>query len=408
MTPRIFVYAVATLDSKGRELAFLAQGLREEGVDVVLVDISLKGPSQIIPDISREQIAAYHPAGRRAVFGSPGREAGMAAMGEALAHFLAEEQASGRLQGAVGLGGSEGTALIAPAFRNLPLGIPKLLISTLASGNTAPYVGVSDMALLFPVTDLAGLNFLSRRILRNAAAAIAGMARIAQIATPTGPAVGLTMFGVTTPCVDRIREGLENRGMEGVVFHAVGTGGTALERLAAAGAFRAVMDITTTEIADLLAGGIFPAGPDRFAAIAEHHLPAVVSLGALDMVNFGPRESVPHRYQNRNLYAHTPLVTLMRTHAEENIAAGKHLAEILNRGNGPLIVLLPEGGLSALDAPGQPFYDPQANAALFAALEKNFLAKPHRFIRRVTWHINDPQFARAALKALDEVMNGKT
>ncbi len=399
---------MATLDSKGRELAFLCQGLREEGVDVVMVDISLKGPSQIIPDISREQIAAFHPAGRQAVFGSPGREAGMAAMGEALAHFLAEEQSAGRLQGAVGLGGSEGTALIAPAFRNLPLGIPKLLISTLASGNTAPYVGVSDMALLFPVTDLAGLNFLSRRILRNAAAAIAGMARVSQVAKPDGPAVGLTMFGVTTPCVDRIREGLESRGIEGVVFHAVGTGGIALERLAAAGSFCAVMDITTTEIADLLAGGIFAAGPDRFAAIAKHHLPAVVSVGALDMVNFGPRDSVPDRYRDRNLYAHTPLVTLMRTHVEENAAAGRVLAESLNRGQGPLIVLLPEGGISALDAPGQPFYDPQANAALFAAIENGLIAKPRRAVRRLPWHINDPQFARAALSALDEVMDGKT
>jgi uncharacterized protein (UPF0261 family) len=398
------VYAIATLDSKGRELAFVGQCMREAGAEVVLVDVCLKGPIQIIPDVSREQVAESHPAGRPAVFGVHARDESMAAMREALTRYLASEYALGRLQAVIGLGGSEGTALIAPALRALPLGVPKMLISTLASGDTRPYIGTSDLAMIFPVTDIAGLNFLSRQVLRNAACAIAGMARVGAPVKPEAPAIGLTMFGVTTACIDQIRESLEGRGWEGVVFHAVSTGGAALEELAAQGYFRAVMDLTTTEVADALLGGIYPAVPNRFDFVGVHNVPAVISVGALDMANFGPMQSVPERFQQRRLFSHTPMVTLMRTSPEENGDFGRFIAEKVNGGHGPCTILLPEKGISALDIAGGPFHDPEANEALFQALEKFFRTSEHRRIRRVPAHINDPMFARVAMIALDEVL----
>lgn len=400
--PRIM--AMATLDSKGHEIAYVAEALRDLGIEVKIADVSLRGEPQIRHDYSREEVAACHPHGRDAVFAASSREAGMAAMGEAMAKLIERELQASDLRGAIGMGGSEGSSLIAPALRRIPLGLPKLLISTLASGDTRPYVDIADMTLQFPVTDLAGLNFVSRQILRNAAAALAGMVQVAKTVKPTAPSVGMTMFGVTTLCVDRVREGLGRIGYEGVVFHAVGTGGAAMERLASEGAFQGLIDLTTTEVADALAGGIFPATPDRFEGVAKHHLPAVMSVGALDMVNFGSRDSVPGPYRLRNLYAHTPLITLMRTSMTENVAAGRFIAERINPGQGPLILLLPEGGISALDAPGQPFYDPDADAALFRALETQVKQTAHRVVRRVPWHINDPRFAAAALAAFAEVM----
>lgn len=398
------VYAIATLDSKGRELAFLGRAVREAGIDVVLVDVSLKGVPQIAPDVTRDRVAESHPSGKGHVLSSALRDSSITAMGEALTAYLGAELAAGRLQGAIGLGGSEGTSLIAPALRALPLGVPKMMVSTLASGDTRPYVGTSDLTMVFPVTDISGLNFISSRILRNAAHGIAGMARVGGAARASVPAVGLTMFGVTTPCVDMVREGLEAHGWEGVVFHAVGTGGAALEDLAARGAFRAVMDLTTTEIADSVLGGIYPAVHNRFDAVAAYDIPAVVSVGALDMANFGPRLSVPPRYRQRLLYPHTPLVTLMRTSPEENSVFGRILAERLNMGRGPCVILLPEHGISALDAPGNPFHDPEADEALFRSLEAVFRVTPIRAIRRLPCHINEPAFARAALEALDEVL----
>lgn len=401
------VYAIATLDSKGREVDYLARQAREAGAEAVVVDVSLKGPPQVTPDVTRETVAGWHPGGAAKVLGPVGKSASistMAAMGEALAAFLRSEQAAGRLAAAVGLGGSEGSALIAPALQALPLGVPKMLISTLASGHTRPYVGVSDMTLVFPVTDLAGLNSISRQVLRNAGHAVAAMARVGAPATGTAPAVGMTMFGVTTACVDRVREGLAERGWEGIAFHAVGTGGESLEALAAQGRFRALMDLTTTEVADALLGGIYPAVPNRFRAVSDHDVPAVISVGALDMVNFGPWESVPPRYLRRNLHAHTPLVTLMRTTPRENVLFARFLAERLNRGRGPWVMLLPEGGISSLDVAGGPFRDAEADAALFRALEGDLRTGGRRLVRRVPCHINDPAFARSALAALDEVL----
>lgn len=402
LRPRI--YAIATLDSKGREVEYLARQAREAGAEAVIVDVSLKGIPQVVPDIPRSEVASRHPEGPGRVTGGHAKTDAMSAMGEALTAFLRAEHEAGRLCAAVGLGGSEGSALIAPALQGLPLGVPKVLVSTLASGNTRPYVGMTDMTLVFPVTDLAGLNFISRQVLRNVAYAVAGMARVGAPVGGGAPAIGLTMFGVTTPCVDRLRERLADRGWEGVAFHAVGTGGGALESLAAQGRFRALMDITTTEVADALIGGIYPAVPNRFRAVSDHDIPAVLSVGALDMVNFGPWESVPPRFLRRNLHAHTPQVTLMRTTPQENVIFARFMAERLNRGRGPWAMLLPEKGISALDAAGCPFRDAEADEALFKALEGELKTRPGRFVRRVPFHINDAGFAGAAMAALDEIL----
>lgn len=402
LRPRI--YAIATLDSKGLEVEYLARQAREAGADTVVVDVSLKGPPQAAPDITRAQLAAWHPEGPGKVLSERGKTAAMSAITEALTAFLRAEHAAGRLAAAVGLGGSEGSALIAPALQGLPLGVPKVLVSTLASGHTRPYVGMSDMTLVFPVTDLAGLNFISRQVLRNVAYAAAGMARVGAPAGAGAPGVGITMFGVTTACVDRLRERLADRGWEGVAFHAVGTGGAAMEYLAAQGRFRALIDVTTTEVADALIGGIYPAVPNRFRAVSDHDVPAVISVGALDMVNFGPIETVPPRFLRRNLHAHTPQVTLMRTTPQENVNFARFMAERINRGRGPWAVLLPEKGISALDAAGEPFRDAEADEALFKALEGELRTRPGRVVRRVPCHINDAGFAQAAMAALDEVL----
>src|SRR5271165_4678375 len=283
------VYAVATMDTKGHELAYVADCLRAAGVSAVMVDVGVLNEPVVAPDVDRATVASFHPAaqGRNAELGAGDRSKAIAAMSQALDRFLRREHESGRLAGVIGIGGSGGTALITPAMRALPIGLPKVMVSTVASGNTAPYVGCSDITLMYSVVDVAGLNSVSRRILGNAAAAMAGMVRQAPLETVERPTLGLTMFGVTTPCVTAVRQQLENRGFDCLVFHATGTGGQAMEKLVAAGLIRGVLDITTTEVADLLVGGVFPCGHDRFEAILQARIPYVLSLGALDMVNFG-------------------------------------------------------------------------------------------------------------------------
>jgi uncharacterized protein (UPF0261 family) len=262
------------------------------------------------------------------------------------------------IAGMIGAGGSGGTAIIAPAMRALPVGVPKLLVSTVASGNTAPYIGAGDLWLIPSVTDVQGLNRISRRILGNAAHALAGMIRFAvPEAAETKPAIGLTMFGVTTPCVQRVASLLEAT-HDCITFHAVGTGGRAMEKLVESGLITGVIDITTTEICDMLMGGIFPADDSRFDAVINTHVPCVISCGALDMVNFGPPETVPERYRGRVFYQHNPQVTLMRTTLEENIRMAVWIAAKVNRMEGPVRLMIPEGGVTLLDAPGQAFHDP--------------------------------------------------
>ena len=390
------VYAVATLDTKGRELAFVAERLRTAGVAVTIVDVGVQRSPSVVADVDCATVARAHPTPEGCIAAiAPGdRSPAIMAMSQALVAFLKREYDSGRVSGVIGIGGSGGTALITPALQSLPIGLPKVMVSTVASGNTAPYVGSSDVTMMYSVVDVSGLNSVSRRVLGNAAAAVAGMVRF-PVATEEGkPTLGMTMFGVTTPCVTQVRESLEGRGYDCLVFHATGTGGQAMEKLVEAGLIRGVLDVTTTEVADLVVGGVLACGPLRFDAILAAKIPYVVSLGALDMVNFGAMDTVPERFRGRKLHVHNSQVTLMRTTADENRRCARWIAAKLNRATALFRVLIPEKGVSALDALGQPFFDGEADAALFDELESAVEAAPGRSIVRLPYHINEPAFAR--------------
>ena len=393
------IFAVATMDTKGHELQFVAGAVRRAGGDAVTVDVGTMDPPVVPPDVSRETVADCHPGGRAAVLGKTDRGEALAAMGTALTEFLRRRHAAGELAGAIGLGGTGGTALLAPALRALPLGVPKVLVSTVASGNTAPYLGASDIILAPSVVDVAGLNSVSRQVLSNAAHAVAGMVAHREADREERPVVGMTMFGVTTPCVTAVRQALEKKGFDCLVFHATGTGGRAMEQLVQSGVIRGVLDITTTEVADEVVGGVFLAGPDRFDGILAAGVPYVLSLGALDMVNFGAKETVPAEFRGRRLHVHNAQVTLMRTTPDENRRFAQWIAGKLNRSTAPLVVLVPEKGVSMLDAPGQPFHDPAADAALFAELEASLRQTEDRRLRRLPYHLNDPAFAHALVEA---------
>ncbi len=394
------VYAVATMDTKGHELAFVAERLRAAGVAVVTVDVGTKDPPIVRADIDRSTVAGCHPSeeARTASLSQSERGQAITAMSQALEYYLRREHQAGCVLGVIGIGGSGGTALITAAMRALPIGLPKLMVSTVASGNTAPYVGSSDITLMYSVVDVAGINAISRRVLGNAAGAMAGMVQNQAQYLDEKPTLGMTMFGVTTPCVTVVRETLEARGFDCLVFHATGAGGQAMEKLVEAGLIQGVIDITTTEVADQVVGGILPCGPLRFEAILEAQVPYVLSVGALDMVNFGALETVPERFRGRLLHVHNAHVTLMRTTADENRLCARWIAGKLNRAARPFRILLPEAGVSALDAPGQPFHDPAADAALFDELESAVSTGPDRLIRRLPLHINDPEFARALVE----------
>jgi uncharacterized protein (UPF0261 family) len=392
------IYVAGTCDTKGAELGYVKQVLIAQELAAIVVDVSTyaQGPGA---DVEPAEVASYHPEGPQAVFtGDRGRS--IAAMAIALDRFL---QSRDDIGGVIGLGGSGGTALIAPAMRALSLGVPKLLVSTVASSNVAPYVGASDIMMMYSVTDLAGLNRITRIVLANAANAMAGMVRgPAPVSSADRPALGITMFGVTTPCVNRLVSMLEES-HDCLVFHATGTGGQSMEKLADSGLLAGVIDVTTTEVCDLLMGGVFPCTEDRFGAIARTGLPYVGSCGALDMVNFGALNTVPAQYRDRNLYVHNPEVTLMRTTPEENTWIGRWIGERLNRCEGPVRFLLPMGGVSVLDAPGMAFHDPAADAALFDALEQTVHQTDRRRVIRVKQALNDPLFAEALLEQFHNV-----
>jgi uncharacterized protein (UPF0261 family)/ABC-type branched-subunit amino acid transport system ATPase component len=392
------VIVAGTLDTKGAELRFLRDQIAAAGVRAVLVDLSTSGQPSAA-DVPPHHVAAYYRGGPNAVFTGE-RGAAIAAMAEAFEAWIQRHQPIG---GIISAGGSGGSSLVSPAMRALSIGVPKVLISSVASGNVAPYVGPSDIMMLYSVTDIAGLNSVTRQVLANGAAALVGMvkARAAvgverdQTSARRGNGklmIGLTMFGVTTPCVDAIVNALQ-ADFECLVFHATGIGGQSMEKLVDSGALAGVIDITTTEVCDLLFGGVLPATEDRFGAIVRAKVPYIGSCGALDMVNFGPMNSVPERYRGRTLQVHNPTVTLMRTTAEENAQVGRWIGERLNRMEGPVRFVLPEGGVSALDSPGRPFSDPTADAELFKALETTVRQTSSRRLIRVAAHINDPRFA---------------
>jgi uncharacterized protein (UPF0261 family) len=392
------VYAVATMDTKGYELAYVADVLRASGVNVVTVDVGTLDPPVVAPDVGRALVAACHAQMPGLPTPQPwscfDRGAAVTAMSHALTAFLLREYGSGRVAGVIGIGGSGGTGIVTQAMRALPVGLPKLMVSTLASGNTKPYVGLTDITMMHSVVDIAGLNAVSRRVLANAAAAMAGMVRHPGAPAAGKPTVAMTMFGVTTPCVTQVRQALECRGFDCLVFHATGTGGKAMEMLVEAGLITGVLDITTTEVADLLVGGILACGPERFEPILRARVPFVLSLGALDMVNFGAPETVPDTFRGRRFHAHNAHVTLMRTTPQENRSCGRWIAGKLNGASAPFCVVVPEKGISALDAPGMPFYDPEADAALFDELEAHIVPAPGRVVRRAPFHINDAEVAQ--------------
>jgi uncharacterized protein (UPF0261 family) len=301
------------------------------------------------------------------------------------------------------LGGSGGTSLISAAVRRLPIGLPKLIVSTVASGNTSAYIDCSDLVLFPSVVDVAGLNAVSMDILQNAAHALVGMVERRSKISSAKPLLGLTMFGVTTPCVMAVKHQLEKDGWECLIFHAVGTGGRAMERLVESGRIVGVLDLTTTEVADFLAGGIFPASADRFDVFAKHAVPLVLSFGAMDMVNFGPRSTVPEKYADRQFHQHNPQITLMRTTPPENEAAAKFIASKLNRAAGPVRVLVPSGGVSSLDAAGAPFWNPVADKSLFDTFAAEFKSDSRRRLTVLPQNINDPAFGRAVVDHFREI-----
>ncbi|MER8752229.1 Tm-1-like ATP-binding domain-containing protein [Mesorhizobium sp. M1050] len=385
------IYVVGTADTKGEELAFLADAIAATGAAVSRVDVGTR-EATVPVDITAKEIAGHHPNGGDAVLGGNDRGAAVAAMGIAFARFA---QSRNDIAAMIGIGGGGGTSIITSGMRALPLGLPKIMVSTLASGDTSPYVDVSDIIMMPAVTDMAGLNRLSRVILHNAAQAISGMA--AKPAPPPDgkPSIGLTMFGVTTPCVTAIADQLRST-YDCMVFHATGTGGRSMEKLADSGLLSGVIDITTTEVCDLLFGGVLPATEDRFGAIARTRLPYVGSVGALDMVNFWAPSTIPEHHRGRLFYEHNPNVTLMRTTAQECRAIGEWIGARLARCEGPVHFLIPEKGVSALDIEGGAFFDPEADAVLFEAIERTIRPNGTRRVKRLPLHINDPEFAAAA------------
>lgn len=394
------VYVVGTFDTKGTELRYVRDLVHAAGMPVRTVDLATSGGDPGGADVPAREVAAHHPDGVEAVF-TGDRGTAVAAMAVAFERYARDVAAD--VAGIVGLGGSGGTALITPGLRALPVGVPKVMVSTVASGDVAPYVGASDIAMMYSVTDVAGLNSVSRRVLGNAAHAVAGMAAHTVPAAATRPAVGLTMFGVTTPCVTAVVERLGDAYDE-LVFHATGTGGQSMEKLVDDGLITSVLDISTTEVCDLIAGGVMSATEDRFGAVARTRVPYVGSCGALDMVNFGARDTVPARYRDRLLYEHNPQVTLMRTTAAECAEIGAFIAAKLNACDGPVRFVIPDGGVSMLDAPGQAFWDPDADAALFGAIAGGLEQTGDRRLIRSPHHINDPEFADLLVAQFKEIV----
>ena len=398
MTKKV-VAIVGALDTKGAEYAFLKQQIESQGVGTLMIDVGIFGEPPFAPDISAAEVAKAGGADRAALAAANDRGKAVGAMAAGAAIILKRLYDDGRVHGAIAMGGGGGTTLGSIAMQPLPIGAPKLIVSTVASGDTSAYVGVKDIAMMPSIVDVAGVNRLSSKIIANAAGAIAGMVKIEhREGADAKPMIAATMFGVTTAGVTKAREIIEKAGYEVLVFHAVGSGGRTMEELIRAGFIAGVLDLTTTELADELAGGVLSAGPNRLEAAGETGVPQVVSLGALDMVNFGARESIPAKYADRKLYPHNPLVTLMRTTREENAELGQIIAAKLAKAKGPTVLMIPKKGVSAIDVEGKPFYDAEADEALFAALRKNIT--PNVTLVELDADINSDAFATEAAHRL--------
>jgi uncharacterized protein (UPF0261 family) len=397
-------YVAGTFDTKGRELNYLRNCLEKLGLRVVTVDLATSGkPSAAM--VHPREVARCHPEGERAVFTGE-RGSAVTEMALAFEHFVVRRRDLG---GLISAGGSGNTALATQAMRRLPVGVPKVMVSTMASGDVKPYVGPSDICMMYSVTDVSGINRISERVLANAAHALAGMIAYAKPDTdPVSlkPAIGLTMFGLTTPCVQALTPLLEED-YDCIVFHATGTGGQSMEKLVESKLLSAVIDVTTTEIADEIVGGVLTAGPERMDAIARTRVPYVGSCGALDMVNFWAMDTVPALFRGRRLHRHNPNVTLMRTTPEESAKIGRFIAAKLNRMEGPVRFLIPEGGVSGLDKPGGPFWDPAADRALFDSIVQAFVPAPNRKLIRLPLHLNDAAFAAALAASFREIETKK-
>jgi uncharacterized protein (UPF0261 family) len=405
------VLLIGTLDTKGIEIGFVRDLLHQAWIDTLVLDAGVLQPPAFAADIPREEVFAAAGTTLTALQTAGDRGQAVDAAARGAARLTRDLHAQGRIDGVLSLGGSAGTTIGTTAMRALPVGVPKLMVSTLASGQVRQYVGVRDVMMLNSVVDISGLNRISRTVLVNAASAMAGMIRVKESKQTAGgsaqekPLVTATMFGVTTPCVEASRRIMEGHGYEVLVFHATGTGGQTMESFIADGLIRGVLDLTTTELADELVGGILTAGRDRLTAAGLHGVPQVISLGALDMVNFGPPETVPEKFRGRRFYQHNPTVTLMRTTPEENDRLGKEIAEKASAARGSTALLVPRRGVSAIDRAGQPFWWPEADAALFESV-RQWLG-PQVELIDLDLHINDPAFAEAAASTLLRLLERK-
>ena len=403
------VALVGTLDTKGQDFAFLAARLRAAGAAVIVIDAGTGAPDGLIPDVDGEAVAAAAGTSRAELRAASDRGRAVTEMGRGAAVVVADLVARGRVGGVLAAGGSGGSSIAGQVMAALPVGLPKLLVSTMASGDVSPYVGAKDVCIMYSVVDVAGINRISRLVLGNAAAAMAGMvaareqAARDQAAAEDRPLIAASMFGVTTPAVDSARARLAELGYEVLVFHATGAGGRALEALAEARLVSGVLDLTTTELADDLVGGVLSAGPDRLTAAGAAGLPQVIAPGALDMVNFGPPATVPEKFIGRLFFEHNPTVTLMRTTAEEMAELGARIGRKAVTAEGPTQVFWPDRGVSALDADGQPFRDQAADEACRGALERELTAAG-RTLQRVDAHINDPAFATTMAERLHQMI----
>lgn len=388
------VLILGTLDTKGHEFKYLKDIIESTGVKTLVINAGIKGAPVFTPDISSAEVARAGGMELSELIARDDRGLAIDVMMKGAVNVVTGLYRQGKVAGIISLGGTAGTTIGTAAMQALPVGVPKVMVSTVASGDTRPYVGFKDITMMHSVVDISGINSLSRQILANAAFAVAGMAKGVVPPAKEKPLLGATMFGVTTPCVTKVREFFEARGYEVLVFHATGTGGRAMEGLIKDGYIKGVLDITTTEWADELVGGILNAGPERLEAAGKAGIPQVVSVGALDMVNFGPRDTVPAKFKHRKFYQHNPTVTLMRTTVEECARLGEIIAEKLNQTTGPTALFLPLKGVSLLDVEGKPFYGPEEDAALFAKLRENIDRGKVELIELDT-HINDESFALA-------------
>jgi ABC transporter permease protein len=400
------IAVAGTFDTKGKEFLYVKELIEELGLKTYMINTGVFN-SEIEVDVSNKEIANEAGYDIDDIVSRRDRAMATEALSKGMELLIPRLYAEGKFDGIISFGGSGGTSLVTPAMRALPIGVPKMMVSTMASGNVSQYVGTSDIIMMPSIVDVAGLNKISKTIFKNAVLAIAGMVgmadKIKEVEEDEKPLIAATMFGVTTPCVDFAKEYLEERGYEVLVFHATGTGGKTMESLIDAGFFKGVLDITTTEWCDEIVGGVLGAGPNRLEAAGRNHVPQVVSVGALDMVNFGPIDTIPEKFKSRNLYKHNPTVTLMRTTVQENIKFGQKIAEKLNASFGKTVLILPLKGVSMIDAPGQPFYGSKEDEALFDTL-KNNIDKDKVNIVEMDNNINEKAFAQRAAEELIKML----